>query len=108
VKGNVARARAVARVEWLTPHGEYLALGSEESKRLAAYRGLFPTDLDAELLREIRISTHGGYAIGIKRFREQIEQALNQRATPRGPGRPRDFPPGTGAGGPGKSLRLVR
>ncbi len=76
------------RTEWVTPHGEYLALGSEDSKRLAAYRGLFATDLDAELMREIRTSTHGGYAIGDSRFREGIEQALKQRATPRGPGRP--------------------
>ena len=75
-------------VAWLTPHGEYLALGAEESKRLAAYRGLFATDLDAELLREIRTSTHGGYAIGDSRFREEIEHTLNRRATPRGPGRP--------------------
>ncbi|MGH8693008.1 MAG: transposase [Burkholderiales bacterium] len=76
------------KVEWLTPHGEYLALGEEESKRLAAYRGLFATDLDPELVREIRTSTHGGYAVGDSRFREQMEQALNQRVTPRGPGRP--------------------
>jgi len=75
-------------VEWLTPHGEYLALGSDESKRLAAYRGLFATDLDTELMREIRTSTHGGYAIGGSRFREEIETALRQRATPRGAGRP--------------------
>jgi len=76
------------KVELLTPHGEYLALGSEESKRLAAYRGLFATDLDAELVREIRTSTHGGYAIGDSRFREEIETALNRRATWRRPGRP--------------------
>jgi putative transposase len=75
-------------VKWLMPHSEYLALGFEESKRLAAYRGLFASDLDAELLREIRTSTHGGYAIGDSRFREEIEQAINLRATPRGPGRP--------------------
>jgi hypothetical protein len=50
--------------------------------------GLFATDLDAEPLHEIRNSTHGGYAIGDSRFREEIERALNRRATPRGPGRP--------------------
>ncbi len=76
------------KVEWLTPHGEYLALAAEESNRLAAYRGLFATDLDPELMREIRTSTHGGYAIGDSRFREQIERTLNRRATPRGSGRP--------------------
>lgn len=73
---------------WLTPHGEYLALGSDEEKRQAAYRGLFESELDPEVLREIRISTHGGYAIGASRFREEIETALKRRATPRGPGRP--------------------
>ena len=75
-------------VPWLTPHGEYLALGSDDAKRQAAYRGLFATELDPELLREIRVSTHGGYAVGSSRFREDIERALKQRATPRGPGRP--------------------
>lgn len=72
----------------LTPHGEYLALGSDDEKRQAAYRGLFATELDQQLLRDIRISTHGGYAIGSNRFREEIESALRLRATPRGPGRP--------------------
>jgi putative transposase len=76
---------------WLTPHGEYLALGSDEEKRQAAYRGLFATELDQQLLREIRVSTHGGYAIGSSRFRGEIETALKLRATPRGPGRQREL-----------------
>jgi len=82
------------RNEGITPHAEYLGLGSDEQKRRAAYRGLFRTDVEAELLREIRTSTHGGYAIGNERFREQIEHALHQRATPRSRGRP----PVAGAG----------
>ena len=36
----------VERLDRLTPHGEYLALSSDESKRLSAYRELFATDLD--------------------------------------------------------------
>jgi putative transposase len=75
-------------VAWLAPHGEYLALGLDEEARRAAYRGLFESELDPELLREIRVSTHGGYAIGNDRFRGEIEQALGRRATPRAPGRP--------------------
>jgi putative transposase len=75
-------------VPWLTPHGEYLALGLEDETRRAAYRGLFSSELDQQLLREIRISTHGGYAIGSARFREEIETALRARATPRPVGRP--------------------
>jgi putative transposase len=79
----------VKKVPWLTPHGEYLDLGSDEQRRCEAYRHLFDSELDAELLRDIRKSTHGGYALGNQRFREQIESTLNQRAIPRGPGRPR-------------------
>jgi putative transposase len=75
-------------VPWLIPHGEYLGLGSDEQRRREAYRRLFGFELDTELLRDIRKSTHGGYALGNQRFREQIESALNQGATPRGPGRP--------------------
>jgi len=75
-------------LSWITPHGEYLALGLDDEKRQAAYRGLFDSELDPQLLREIRVSTHGGYAIGTGRFRGQIETALKLRATPRGPGRP--------------------
>jgi putative transposase len=74
-------------VAWLTPHGEYLALGLDDERRREAYRALFTTELDQQLLREIRVSTHGGYAIGNSRFRDDIERALKQRATPRSPGR---------------------
>ncbi|MGH8246774.1 MAG: transposase, partial [Gammaproteobacteria bacterium] len=73
---------------WLTPHGEYLGLGSDDEERYEAYRRLFDSELDPELLRDIRKSTHGGYALGNQRFREEIEKTLNRRATPRGPGRP--------------------
>ena len=75
-------------VAWITPHGEYHALGLDDERRRAAYRGLFTTELDQQLLRDIRISTQGGYAIGSSRFREDVEHALKVRATPRGPGRP--------------------
>ena len=77
------------RIDWLTPHSEYLALGDAEPVRLAAYRGLFATDLDPELMREIRTSTHGGYALGDSRFRNEIERTLKRRATPRTIGRPK-------------------
>ena len=84
---SYAANAAGKQAAWLTPHGEYLALGASDEKRQAAYRGLFATELDPQLLRDIRISTHGGYAIGSSRFRAEIETALKLRATPRGPGR---------------------
>jgi putative transposase len=73
---------------WITPHGEYLALGLEAQTRRAAYRGLFDSELDQQVLQDIRVSTHGGYVIGNSRFREDIEKALAVRATPRPAGRP--------------------
>ena len=73
---------------WLSPHDEYLALGLNGETRRAAYRGLFESELDPGLLREIRVSTHGGYAIGNNRFRDEIQSTLNRRATPRGARRP--------------------
>lgn len=73
---------------WLVPHGEYLQLGSDEAKRQAAYRGLFDSELDQQLLREIRVSAHRGYTIGSSRLRADIEDALARQATSRGPGRP--------------------
>ena len=66
-------------VSCITPHGEYLALGRNEESRRAAYRGLFASELEPPLLSEIRVSTHGGYALGSSRFREEIETALLRR-----------------------------
>ena len=67
------------RVKWLTPHGEYLELGLTAETRCAAYRGLFATELDPGLLGAIRGAAHVGYAIGSRRFREEIKAALKAR-----------------------------
>ena len=64
-----------------------LPWGQAKKKRRAAYLDLFATELDQQLLREIRVSAHGGYAIGSSRFREEIKNALKLRATPRSRGR---------------------
>jgi putative transposase len=68
------------QMKWLMPHGEYLALGLGNESRLAAYRGLFATEFDQNVLQGIRLAAHSGYAIGSFRFREQINNAL-ARAT---------------------------
>ena len=44
--------------------------------------------LNHDMLREIRVTAHSGYALGDNRFRDQVERTLRQRATPRGSGRP--------------------
>lgn len=66
-----------------TPHAEYRALGKTDEVRQGACRALFSTDLDHELLREIRVSAHGANALDSTRFRAEIERALKRRATSR-------------------------
>ena len=81
-----AASAAEKCTEGITPHPEYLALGSDQEERQTAYPGLFRTDLNLELLGEIWTLTDGVYVTGDSRFRAQIEHALNQCATPRGRG----------------------
>lgn len=73
----------------LTPHGEYLALGRNESERGAAYRELFRWDLDTPQLDEIRSAVNGGFALGNDRFKTQVAELLKRRVERGAPGRPR-------------------
>lgn len=73
---------------WLTPHAEYLALGRNEQLRLANYRSLFSSDIDTDLIAEIRTATNGNYALGSERFKTEVARMLQRRATPGKPGRP--------------------
>jgi putative transposase len=47
----------------LTPHIEYEALASAPEARRCAYRGLFNSPNDAELVKALRDATFGGYAL---------------------------------------------
>ena len=52
----------------ITPHEHYRTLGRSEEARREAYRALFKSDLDPEVLRDIRAATNGNYALGSRRF----------------------------------------
>lgn len=65
--------------ELITDHALYLALGTDENDRRAAYRALFRAHLDEEALQEIRESANRGMPLGSERFREQVETALGRR-----------------------------
>jgi putative transposase len=67
-------------INWLVPHGEYLALGLSDDSRSTAYRGLFDSELDSSVLRGIRLAAHSGLSIGSERFRAEIETALARGA----------------------------
>jgi len=82
-------ANALGRVDRLiTPHLVYLALGTHEAGRRAAYLELFRSELEANELEAIRSSANAGYALGSERFKKEIEQVLGRRAGPGKSGRP--------------------
>ena len=73
----------------LKPHGEYLALAARQNERLAAYRALFRSELDAKQLEEIRAAVNGGFALGNERFKAEIATMLGRRVQPGVSGRPK-------------------
>ena len=73
----------------LVAHERFLALGTDDAERAAAYCALFHDALPDEALTKIREATNGNYALGSDRFRAQIAAMLGRRVTPRPPGRPR-------------------
>lgn len=66
----------------LTPHAEYLALGSRHDERQAAYRTLFEVHLDDMTLAEIREATQKAWVLGNDRFKDDIERLLQRRTRP--------------------------
>ena len=77
-RGNTARHSD----SLLSPHVEFLALGSRE-----AYLGLFDQALDASLLREIRESTNAGYPLGSDAFKSAVVAPTGHKLAPGKPGR---------------------
>ena len=73
----------------LTPHSEYLALGTSDATRREAYRSLVAEELDPVITCAIRESTNGNVALGTTRFQAEIEAMLQRRARRGVPGRPR-------------------
>ena len=106
VEANPVRARMVERVvdyPWsshafnvlgapspvlLTPRPEYLAMGSCDAARWAAYKSLFATDLTEWELGEIRSAIIGGFALGTRESVKDLERRLDSRVTREVPGRP--------------------
>ena len=72
----------------LTPQDEYRRLGKNDDERREAYRALFKTHLEPERVDEIRDATNGNFALGSKRFQQQIESALGRMAIRGVSGRP--------------------
>jgi putative transposase len=72
----------------ITPHPLYLGLGQNEGDRLAAYRALFRSELDAAALTDIRLALAQGQPLGSERFSEIMCAAVGVRRAQRRTGRP--------------------
>jgi len=63
----------------VTPHDCWLALGTDDPERFAAYRALVDERLLQDDLDHIRQSTNKGLPTGNDRFRQEIARALSLR-----------------------------
>jgi putative transposase len=72
----------------LTPHEEYLQLGTTDAERHRAYAELFASELAPEDLAEIREAASGGFVLGDKGFRDALAVSLGRRVARGSPGRP--------------------
>lgn len=73
----------------LTPHAEYLDLGTSSDTRCSAYRALIEVQMDDAHVQAIRHATNGNYVLGDRRFQQEIAQKLKRRVTPGHGGRPK-------------------
>jgi putative transposase len=64
----------------IVPHEQYRWLGRNAEERCKAYRGMFTTDLDPDMMSAIRQATNGNFALGTHHFQAGIEAALGRRA----------------------------
>ena len=72
----------------LTPHAEYLRLGTTAGERRRSYNELFGSFSADDRVEEIRTATNGGYALGSKQFPKAVAQAIGRRVHKGKTGRP--------------------
>jgi len=70
------------RDELVSPHHEYLRLGLDEAERQSAYRQLFRSRLDADVVDRIRDATNNAWVLGNDRFKLRIAMQLERRVEP--------------------------
>ena len=76
----------------VSPHRIYSQLGTD-CARLQNYRKLFESELDRNLIDDIRKTTNACRVLGDDKFKDQIETMLKRRVRPRPIGRPRKTRP---------------
>jgi putative transposase len=80
---------ATGRPAWmLTPHEEYLRLGSDAHSRGAAYRALFCYPMGSAELEQVRIAAAKGAVLGGEAFANQVSDIVKRPLARESPGRP--------------------
>ena len=64
----------------ITAHDEYLRLAGDPDTRRQAYRELFKARMEPKTIEQIRQATNGNYALGNRRFEQEVAAALGRRA----------------------------
>jgi putative transposase len=72
----------------LTPHSLYLQLGNTKSELLTNYRELFKSQVEGELLFDIRYALNKGLVLGTEKFKLDVEEMTGRRVRPLRRGRP--------------------
>ena len=83
--------------ERLTPHDLYQGLGTSDEERLASYRALFRSELDADAIGDIRLALTQSQPLGDDRFAERICARVGVRRAKPARGRPPADRPSEGA-----------
>lgn len=73
----------------ISPHPLYSQLGDDQLQRQSAYRELFRTHLDAELVHDIRGALNEELVLGRDYFKDKIEQMIKRQVRRGKDGRPR-------------------
>jgi putative transposase len=70
-------------------HPLYIQLDKNQQKRCAAYRGMFSTHIEPDLLNEIRNTLNQELVLGSGAFKQQVETMLGRQTEEKPKGRPR-------------------
>ena len=83
-------ANAKGQADSIINHHElYLSLGRTRPSRQKAYRSLFKTHMEEEIVKGIRAAWQSGTPLGNERFRDKIEKTLKLKVGQAKRGRPR-------------------
>jgi len=75
----------------VTAHAEYDRLGRDGNQRRRAYRALFHSYIDDDVVRGIRNALNQEFVFADEQFKDQIEAHLSRQARPRKRGRPKSI-----------------